>query len=75
MKSACRPPAGTQFLTRCGPWLTLRFYPRSQLAGAGSRPVFVFLDCLPSAEGVLPCGREQQVRPSVVHLRTNGVNR
>ena len=54
MKSAWGPPARTRFLTRCGPWLTLRFYPRSQVAGAGSRPVFVFLDCLPIAEGVLP---------------------
>ena len=54
MKSAWGPPRPHAILTRCGPWLTLRFYPRSQLAGAGSRPVFVFLDCLPIAEGVLP---------------------
>jgi hypothetical protein len=54
VKSACGPPAGTQILTRCGPWLTLRFYPRSQVAGAGSPRVFVSLDCLPIAEGVLP---------------------
>ena len=54
MKSAWGPPRLHAISDPVRSWLTLRFYPRSQLAGAGSRPVFVFLDCLPIAEGVLP---------------------